>query len=226
MPDFFYSITYTRLLLPVLEQDLPLRIWELICLKQERLRPPGAVLQLEVILTEEIRKYEFDLMARNLPSRARVLAHSKLHLFLGDTGQLELLCVPARSMSQLVEAQAVESVRIGIDVRVKVDGVRSRKCRISLGNFCTVRKTDGFPRCPLEGDYLGLANQNIMILEPLGIRYCSLVKCPLCRRVSLTNYPFSLIIPYSPLSIYLRLLSEYRQSPASRQARTRASLQD
>ena len=92
------------LLLPVFEQDLPLRIWELICLKQDGLRPPCTVLQLEIILPEEICKYEFDLMARDPPSRARVSAHPKLHLFLGDAGQLKLLRVLGRSMSQLVKA--------------------------------------------------------------------------------------------------------------------------
>ena len=88
-----YQSTIYIPLLPILEQYLPLGIWKLICLKQNGLRPPLAIFQLEFILIKEMCKYEFDLMTSNPSSRACVSAHSKLHLFLGDTCELKLLLV-------------------------------------------------------------------------------------------------------------------------------------
>lgn len=83
-------------------------------------------------------------------------AQPKLHLLLGNAGQLELLLVLWGLMTKLVEAQTIESLGIGIEFRVEIDGI----CRIEdsgiLGNFGPVGEGDWLARLALEGDFLRL----------------------------------------------------------------------
>lgn len=62
------------ILTPVSEQDLPLRIRELIRLEQHRLRPTLALFQLQIVLAKKMYKDELDLMAGNSPPGTRVSA--------------------------------------------------------------------------------------------------------------------------------------------------------
>ena len=62
-------------------------------------------------------------MASNPSSWARMSSHPELHLFLRDTRELERLLIVRRSMSELVEAQTIKGVQVGIEVSVEIDGV-------------------------------------------------------------------------------------------------------
>lgn len=101
-------------------------------------------------------------MAGNRSSRACVSARSKLHLFRTETCYLELLLVLRRGMTQVVETQTVKDLRIGIEFGVKIDRVCRRKDRGALGNFRSIRKSDGFPRQSMESDcYSRLRNRRL-----------------------------------------------------------------
>lgn len=102
-------------------------VWELVRLKQDGLRPPLAILQLQFVLFQEMCEDEFDLMTGNRSSRARVPARSKLHLFPGEACQLEFLLILRGSVSELVEAQTVKGLGIWIDCGVEVDCIGRRK---------------------------------------------------------------------------------------------------
>lgn len=57
-------------------------------------------------------------------------------------------------MSELVEAQTVKGLGIWIDFGVEVDCVCRREYRGALGDFCSIGKSDGFPRYSMEGNCL------------------------------------------------------------------------
>ena len=91
-------------------------------------------------------------MARNRAAGARVSTGAELHLFDGETSQLVLLLVLRGRVPQVVEAESVEGVRIGVEFRIEVDGVGGGEGRIALGDFGPVGEFDGFAGHPVECD--------------------------------------------------------------------------
>ncbi len=59
-------------------------------------------------------------------------------------------------MSKLVEAQTIKGLGVWIDVGVEVNCICRRKYRGALGNFCSIRKSDGFLRYSMKGDSFAL----------------------------------------------------------------------
>ena len=84
-------------------------------------------------------------MARHRAAGARVSTGTELHLLDSETGQLVLLLNLRGRVPQVVEAESVEGVRIGVVFRIEVDGVGGGDGRIALGVFGAV---GGFLKSP------------------------------------------------------------------------------
>lgn len=92
-------------------------------LKQKIFRSPFAFIQLELIPLEHASKNQFDFVARKPSSWAGIFATAKKYLRVAHGRQLILFFLVWRGLAKLVEAQAVEFIRICVDCGVRRDGV-------------------------------------------------------------------------------------------------------
>ena len=91
-------------------------------------------------------------MTRKPSSRTCMSAGTKKHLRIADARKLMFVSVFGRGFAQVVEAETVEGVGIGVDGAVGGDGVGGGKCESSRGEKGAVGQGDGTEDFALECD--------------------------------------------------------------------------
>lgn len=135
----------------VFENYLRLGIRKLIDLKHNTLWSPLAIFQFQLISINHGRKHQFDLVTGEPPSRASVSAATELHLRFCNRCKLILFLVVRRGLSKVVEAQAVKSIRVRVDVWIEAYCVRGGKCKGARRYVRPVGKSDRSECFSLEG---------------------------------------------------------------------------
>lgn len=130
-----------------------LRLWvrKLIDLKHNTLWSSLAIFQFQLILINHGRKHQFDLVTGEPPSRTSVSAATELHLRFGNRCKLILFLIVQRGLSKVVEAQAVKSIRVRVDVWVEAYCVHGGKCKGARRYVSPVGKSDRSECFSLEG---------------------------------------------------------------------------
>lgn len=117
---------------------------------EPRIPRSPTVHQLKLILRDQGRQRELDLITGHPPAWAGVPTHAELHLLSVDGGKLILVVVVVGVLAEVVEAQAVEGWRVWVEVGIVGDGKGRDKDHGSVRDKGAIGEGDVFASQALE----------------------------------------------------------------------------